>query len=221
MKEILFTAYVSLVTQIITGVISLWGVTLPLEKKNLILRDILWLELIVQCIEIIFYIWLILALKKITYDPAYVRYFDWVITTPVMLITTVYFFEWTRTPYARAIDINKHEYPYFFLILASNFMMLLSGFLGEIHLLYKLVAVILGTLFLCLTFYLLYIRYVSNTINTIVFSCMFLIWGLYGVAFMFPYSIKNQMYNILDIFSKNIYGIFIFLIILQQSTKMF
>lgn len=221
MDNVLFTAYISLVTQLVTGVIALFGIFIPLEEKDLILRDILWLELLVQCVEIIFYIWLVMRLKNITYDPAYVRYADWFITTPVMLVTTVYFFEWTHREAVRGADINHRDFEYLWTIVASNCMMLLTGFLGEIHLLYKSVAVVIGSLFLGITFYLLYKKYVTNYINAVLFSIMLLLWALYGVAFMFSYSIKNQMYNLLDIFSKNIYGIFIFLVILQQSTKMF
>jgi hypothetical protein len=38
-------------------------------------------------------------------------------------------------------------------------------------------------------------------------------WSLYGVAAFLPYSPKNTMYNILDLFSKNLLGIFLFYII--------
>lgn len=221
MDKVLFTAYISLVVQIVAGIISLFGIFIPLDEKNLILREILWLELIVQCVEILFYIWLVMRLKNITYDPAYVRYADWFITTPVMLVTTVYFFEWTHREAVRGAEINRRDFEYLWTIVASNCMMLLAGFLGEINLLYKSVAVVLGTFFLGITFYLLYKKYVSNFVNLVVFTIMLILWGLYGVAFMFSYSIKNQMYNLLDIFSKNIYAIFIFLVILQQSTNMF
>ena len=35
------------------------------------------------------------------------------------------------------------------------------------------------------------------------------IWSLYGVAAMLPSNYKNFSYNILDIFSKNFYGLYI------------
>ena len=39
---------------------------------------------------------------------------------------------------------------------------------------------------------------------------MIIIWSLYGVAAMFPTIIKNIFYNILDIISKNFYGLYLF-----------
>ena len=43
------------------------------------------------------------------------------------------------------------------------------------------------------------------------------VWGLYGVAAMTDLKTKNISYNILDIVSKNFYGLFIYYIILQIS----
>jgi len=91
------TAYISIFVQIITAIISVYGLFIPLNFKDIILREILILELIVQIIEFIFYIWLIITLQSINEDITYVRYFDWVLTTPVMLLTTVYFFEYMNS----------------------------------------------------------------------------------------------------------------------------
>jgi len=99
--------------------------------------------------------------------------------------------------------------------------MLLIGYLGETKQINKMLTLFGGSFFLFLTFYLLYVKYTKeNWMNYIVFYFMFLVWFLYGFAFMFPFSIKNQMYNILDIVSKNIYSIFIFIVILNQSYKL-
>ena len=38
---------------------------------------------------------------------------------------------------------------------------------------------------------------------------MFSIWFLYGIAAMFNFRLKNAGYNILDLFSKNFYGLFL------------
>jgi len=70
------TAYISMFVQIITAIISVYGLFIPLNFKDIILREILILELIVQIIEFIFYIWLIITLQSINEDITYVRYFD-------------------------------------------------------------------------------------------------------------------------------------------------
>jgi hypothetical protein len=41
------------------------------------------------------------------------------------------------------------------------------------------------------------------------FVAMFIVWALYGVAAVFPYKEKNVAYNVLDIVSKNFYGVFL------------
>jgi len=69
------TAYISIFVQIITAIISVYGLFIPLNFKDIILREILILELIVQIIEFIFYIWLIITLQSINEDITYVRYF--------------------------------------------------------------------------------------------------------------------------------------------------
>ena len=69
MNDILLSAYISLIIQFITGVISLYGIFIPLPFKDRILREILILETIVQVIEFIFYVWLVVSFYKINYDP--------------------------------------------------------------------------------------------------------------------------------------------------------
>jgi len=139
-----------------------------------------------------------------------------------MLLTTVYFFEYMNSDDGiRKKEINDRDYVYLFYICLSNFFMLLIGYLGETKQINKMLTLFGGSFFLFLTFYLLYVKYTKeNWMNYIVFYFMFLVWFLYGFAFMFPFSIKNQMYNILDIVSKNIYSIFIFIVILNQSYKL-
>ena len=64
--------------------------------------------------------------------------------------------------------------------------------------------------FFGLTFYKLYDYYAKySNKNYLIFFIMLFIWGLYGVAANFNNKIKNSFYNILDIFSKNFYGLFL------------
>ena len=217
MNSILWTAYISICVQLLTALISFFGLFVELKAKDIILRDILVLELAVQVIEFIFYIWLILALQDAHEDVTSVRYFDWIWTTPIMLLTTVYYFEYNTSLYTTKDEINRRDYLYLFYICLANWCMLALGYLGEIRAIDKAIALFGGGVFFMLTFYLLYIKYTKdNLINHIVFYSMFFIWALYGFAFCFPYSIKNKMYNILDIFSKNIYSLFIFMVIINQ-----
>ena len=212
MNHILLSAYISLFIQFVTGIISLYGIFIPLPFKDTILREILILETMVQFIEFIFYAWLVVSFYKINYDVTYVRYFDWFWTTPVMLLSTIFFFEYMTKGSTSIVEIAIKDFSYLSLIIICNFFMLLFGFLGEIKKMYTSISVIFGFIFLCITFYLIYIQYVGDKLlNKLLFVSMFFIWSLYGFAFLLSYSNKNTMYNILDIFAKNIYGFFIFI----------
>lgn len=214
------STYISLIIQFITVFICLYGMFIPLAFKDIILREILILETIVQFIEILFYIWLVIYFYKINYDVTYVRYFDWFLTTPIMLLSTIFLFEYMSNHSISIFEIITKDFYYLSLIIICNFFMLLVGFLGEIKKMYKSISVLLGFIFLLSTFYFIYDKYVGdNIINKLLFFYIFFIWILYGIAFMLPYSKKNTMYNILDILSKNLYSLFIFFKIYYANSK--
>uniref|UniRef100_A0A6C0AY20 Uncharacterized protein n=1 Tax=viral metagenome TaxID=1070528 RepID=A0A6C0AY20_9ZZZZ len=221
-QEILKSAYISLAVQIIIGFIGIHGIFIPLREEDKILTNIMILETIVQFIELCFYIWITMQLSKLTYEVTYTRYFDWFISTPIMLLTTVFFMEYlTYEKLGQTIKIKEiieKDYVEIIKIVIANFFMLLFGFLGERKYITRVNGFILGTIAFLYSFYIIYNEFVGeNTINNILFFIMFIIWSLYGVAYLFPYVTKNTMYNILDIFSKNFYGLFIYYVILQKS----
>ena len=160
-------------------------------------------------------------LSKISYDVTFVRYFDWFITTPIMLFSTVFFMEYLNFKDYKIIDVNSvfsEKSSELLQIFVSNFLMLLAGFLTEIKKIPRNVGVICGRLAFCYSFYVIYSNFVgSNIINQYLFYFIFIIWFLYGVAFLFSYVTKNTIYNILDIVSKNFYGLFIYYNILQAA----
>ena len=229
MKEnnnILNTAYTSLFVQLIIGLIGIHGIFIPLEEKDAILTDILILETTVQFIELSFYIWLTIQLSRMDFEVTYTRYFDWFISTPIMLLTTIFFMEYmtTKEDEEKIVTVSSilNEDMYAVLkIVFANFLMLLFGFLAEIKIISRVVGFLLGTSAFAYSFYLIYDEFVGeNIINKGLFYFMFIVWGLYGVAFLFPYVTKNISYNFLDIISKNFYGLFLYYIILKTSNYM-
>jgi len=94
--------------------------------------------------------------------------------------------------------------------------MLLFGYLGEIKKMHKYLSLVLGFIFFIITFYFIYDKYVSPQTLWLFIAITF-IWFLYGIAFILSYSKKNTMYNILDIFSKNVYSFFIVFKIMMKS----
>ena len=51
------------------------------------------------------------------------------------------------------------------------------------------------------------------------FKYFVVVWGLYGIAALTDYDIKNASYNILDLFSKNALGIYYSYIVFTKMKK--
>ena len=216
-KELLLlTVQVSLIIQLLIGTISAGGIFIKLKKEDMILRDILIIETIVQFIEATWYIYIAYAMKNIKENTiASRRYIDWVITTPIMLLATVMFMEYDigkkqkKIVTAEAvIQSNKRE---LIKIGAYNFGMLAFGYLGETNVLNKYISVPIGAVFFGLSFNEIWKKFGNKTEKTRkLFYFLISVWSLYGVAAVMPIIPKNVMYNCLDIVSKNFYGLYIF-----------
>jgi len=93
-KSILIsTVYMSLCVQIATGIIDLYAYFLPAVGELAILKKMLELEIFVQIVEGTFYTWLATGsshIKNITPH----RYYDWAITTPIMLFTVCIYLDY-------------------------------------------------------------------------------------------------------------------------------
>jgi bacteriorhodopsin len=222
MNTLNLSAYTSLSLQFITGIIEGQGLTLTLQPKDLILQDILLMELFVQAIEFIFYLYLVQSIvsgqlaKTVTSH----RYIDWSITTPIMLISFILFFKYLQKP-DRGIRFQQsflEEKWNILKIVSANALMLLFGFLGERGIMNQYLGVAIGFIPFAYIFKQLYSNYAKETIiGTQLFYFSFLIWGLYGVAAVLPFAKKNTMYNILDLFAKNAYGLFLYVYIYMLS----
>ena len=213
------TMLFSLVVQIITGLVSLHGVFIKLDFNDKILSDILLLETIVQIIEFLFYIWISYSLINIK-NLAATRYMDWVITTPTMLLSTIMFMKYKEFKengkILETIEFLQNNKENIINIFIFNFLMLLCGFVGEIKPYLKYVSTLIGFGFFWKTFEIIYKNYAVKTTSGLnLFYFMFFVWGLYGVAALLGDKLKNISYNILDIFSKNFYGLFLYYTILK------
>ena len=80
------TLVISIIVQIITGIIELSAFFVKIPNIYLLIRQLLIVELIVQFLEGTFYFWLAYNFTKVL-NVTPKRYIDWVITTPTMLIT--------------------------------------------------------------------------------------------------------------------------------------
>ena len=211
-KNVARTIYLSLIMQLTTTLISLDGLNYDLNEKDYVLREILILEAFVQFVEAFFYIWVILALKDLKIMTSR-RYIDWFITTPTMLVSTIVFFEYlnNKSKTIRLVDFIKENKQDVLKIVSYNFMMLLFGLLGELQIIDNKIAVTIGFIFFYLTFKLIYDKYAYKTKEGMkLFNFLVVVWSLYGIAALMPLKAKNISYNMLDIVSKNFYGLFIY-----------
>ena len=217
------TIYFSLVVQIITTIVSFGGLFVKIKDNDYVLKEILLLEGVVQIIESCFYIWVIFAIQNLkSVTPR--RYIGWVFSTPIMLTSTIVFMKYQElkdknldTSF-KMVDFLKDNKSNIFKIFIYNGLMLLCGFLGEAGVIDKRIGITLGFIFFYLSFDLIYKEYAKKSIlGKKLFTFLLVVWGLYGVAAMTDIKTKNISYNILDIISKNFYGLFIYYKIVQMS----
>jgi bacteriorhodopsin len=96
--------------------------------------------------------------------------------------------------------------------------MLLFGYLGEINLVPTLLGVSLGFIPFLIYYYIIYKKYAILSNNGFkIFLYFFIVWSFYGIVAVLPYKIKNICYNILDLFSKNFFGIFLSYLLFVNS----
>ena len=221
------TIYLSILVQIIALLFGVYAYSTDTKPENKMLDEIMLIENVVQFVEFTFYIVVAFILTNIPKkDLAQYRYFDWAITTPLMLITTLLYFVYEKEKqehrenkknkwFSSTLNIIKENSNNIIKMVLSNAGMLLVGYLQEIGKVSLLTSNILGFGLLIYSFYILY-GYANTTTAQTLFWIMFTAWSLYGVAANYGPDIKNTAYNILDIISKNFYGIFIASLIISS-----
>jgi hypothetical protein len=219
-----YTLVLSIYVQFATLLINLLVSTKKIPSEYFIIKELFFLELIVQIIEGLFYIWLAFNFKKvINMTPN--RYMDWVLTTPTMLITLISYLIFLQAKVTKQTSsltltsILKNNYKTLVPILCLNWMMLLFGYLGEVKAISVVYSVLLGFIPFLIYYYMIYKNFVvkNTSAGYTIFIYFFFFWSLYGFAALLPYYTKNILYNILDLFSKNFFGIFLVYIIYTGS----
>lgn len=115
------------------------------------------------------------------------------------------------------IDSFKTNAIYLIPIFLLNWAMLIFGYLGELQVIPNAVAVALGFIPFVWYFAIIYNQYAKYTqIGQVILGVFSGIWFLYGVAALMSYYWKNIMYNVLDLFAKNFFGLFLAHVIYQQ-----
>jgi hypothetical protein len=217
------TLVISIIVQIITGIIEIGAFFVKVPAIYLLISQLLIIELVVQFFEGMFYFWLAYNFTKVL-NVTPKRYIDWVITTPSMLLTLMIYLIYlnkrveNKTNELDFFTIVKENSNVFIPVLLLNWLMLLFGYLGEMRTIPVLLGVFLGFIPFLIYYYIIYVNYVTqNTSGYLLFWYFFFFWSLYGFVAVLPYYLKNSFYNILDLFAKNFFGIFLSYIIFSGN----
>ena len=117
-----------------------------------------------------------------------------------------------------SVEIITQEKDNLIKIIIYNCLMLLFGYLGETGRINKRISIPIGFTFFYLSFKNIYDNYARHTeLGTKLFKFLVVCWALYGISAMADIKTKNISYNLLDIVSKNFYGLFIYYYILHIS----
>ena len=211
----LFSIFIQMVVNVIEG----WGLTMSVAPKDEILRDLLKVEVVVEVIELIFYIVLILFFNQLSGTLTPYRYIDWSFTTPLMLITLM---AYMRGSTGRLTDFLYNNVGSIVTVCSLNALMLLSGFLGEIGVFPILATTAIGFIPFATYFGYIYENFVPSVAadtdyKRTLFFWFVGFWMLYGLFALLSYTAKNVSYNILDLFAKNFFGVFLSVIIWTRS----
>ena len=224
----------SIVVQVVTGVIEVLALFVKTPPGMALIRQLLGLELAVQAVEGAFYVWLyknINTVKNITPK----RYADWALTTPTMLVTLVAYIIYLNSDNGEGkgndslslLQILRENAATIAQIIGLNWLMMLFGYLGEVGAIPIVAGVALGFVPFIAYFYIMYERFVANYANNSndttslkIYAYFLFFWSLYGIVAVLPYALKNTIYNVLDLFSKNFFGLFLSYLIITNSNKM-
>lgn len=135
------------------------------------------------------------------------RYFDWIFTTPILLIDLCILLE--------IVDLKL-----ILQVTSLNTLMLLFGYLGEINTISMINSTILGFIPFVLMFYLIKqkmnqqnknLSEKEKKDNNYLYFTFIILWTLYGVNHLVPINeMKNLTYNILDLITKGFFGLYIY-----------
>lgn len=253
----------SVIVQIIAAFIQFFSMFVSVPPAYVILKQLLFLENIVQVVQGSFYAWLVYNIKNET-NITSKRYMDWVITTPIMLITLICYIIFLRKTnqdknvenmqntddiqkpqdenqtlkHADMFSILKENSSIILTIVLLNATMLLFGYLGETNVIPIVWAILIGFIPFIIYYYIIYDKFIkrdsyiigNNKINNTattdindtilkIFLYFVFFWSLYGIIGFLPYYVKNTLYNIIDLFSKNFFGLLLSYLIFVNSVK--
>ena len=224
MNIVYSTGIFSIIVQFITAVIDFYVLSLAIPSSFTLLRELLIMEVSVQVIESSFYIWMISKFNSIKNITPF-RYYDWMLTTPTMLITFMFYLMFLRdqekgVKSEHFLTELKNHWQVVLQVTLLDWAMLFMGYLGEKEVFSYVATTVVGFIPFVLMFYLIYKNFATqSSLGHKIFWYFSGIWALYGVAALLSYKVKNAFYNILDLFAKNFFGLFLAYVLYMASKK--
>jgi len=224
MKNLIYKSGVwSIIIQIITFFIGLYVLFIKTPFSLSVVKQLLWLETFAQVIEFIFYTWMVKNFSTIKNITIY-RYYDWILSTPLMLYVYMMYLAFKKNTEGineiqkNLSDLTKDNLNIIIVVLLLNALMLMFGYLAEIKKMSFNLAAILGFIPFFIMFYLIYVNYAQyTTLGVHTFWYFSGVWALYGIASVMSYKVKNISYNILDLFAKNFFGLYLAYLLFNTS----
>jgi len=182
------------------------GITLveALRTDNLNSRHIMNIETTVSIVAGLVYAMFLEMIKKPDFDLHEItklRYVDWSITTPLIILVMVLFYNNHTLP----------SYKTYFILALLNFGMLISGYLGETEKIEKMHGFVLGFIFFALMLFAMLTCCIPDGSNMAAFIFFGIVWTGYGFAYLMDEEHKNLSYNVLDVVSKALFGVVLYL----------
>ncbi len=194
-KNSFFTSYLVLFGYTIITLIE------AIRTPSVLVRHIMNIETAVSLVAGLVYGYLYEEVKKPSPDLQKImkiRYIDWSITTPLILLSILLFYNGEA-----AVD-----YRTFLGIAVLNGGMLYSGYLGETGAVSRMTGGVAGFAFFGAMLALFYTCCLPAKGSPIVFYVFAVIWALYGVVYYIEdEETKNMWYNTLDITAKALFGV--------------
>jgi bacteriorhodopsin len=196
------TVNLSIIAQALSGLYTAQVINIPEPK---LLSDVVRLELLVTAVQFAFYATVIRNHAVETMATS--RYYDWAITTPLMLISLSSYLIYKRGEVSEGgiLDVIRKYKSQVIRIVIFNAIMLLAGYLGETGVIKREYALVIGSVAFIAAFRVIYKE--MGGAGSSLFNIVAVVWGLYAVAYMLPNVEKNVMYNGLDLISKNLFAI--------------
>jgi bacteriorhodopsin len=130
------------------------------------------------------------------------RYLDWSITTPMMLLALCLVLSYNSK--------TVIHLPVILSIIALNYVMLFTGYMGETGVLERWVADIVGFIPFIAMFFIIYYNFIRprpELSNLVLYGLYLVIWSMYGIVYMIGEEWKNIAMNFLDLTSKCLIGL--------------